>query len=362
MMKLVKYRIPELRFLIGVSLLGLCVLGCQPEPKVETITVPLSQSGLPIKVASESRMVVAVAVRDDATWFFKVTGPASLVDQTETSWIDFLKQVSFGADGNPVWQAPADWKVGGERAGRFATLFVASQGSERVEMAISSLGPDFDVLSNFNRWRGQMGLAPTSAAELDDEVGELEFTDGKYLMFDRKGSMQGMGGPPFANGGMAAAETARPEDVRAEAVEATSSAEVPELRYEIPSGWELVPNVPVVALRLEKKMDDAVLQISVTPMPSKLALWPNSVQSWLAETGAVANLDEIMASRTRPIQVSGASAQRIDLVDLEGSTKHVVGVRCELGDRAWFVKLAGPPQRVEESLADFDQFLASLKF
>ena len=146
-----------------VGLFSLC--GCQPEEKIETISVPLARSGLPIKTPTEDRMVVAVALRPEATWFFKINGPARALGQTEPSWIGFLKQIQFGTDGQPTWELPDGWRStpstnNSPLAARFATLQIPNPDREKVELVVSKLGPDFDRLSNFNRWRGQLGLPP----------------------------------------------------------------------------------------------------------------------------------------------------------------------------------------------------------
>ncbi|MEQ1906971.1 MAG: hypothetical protein ABL888_22495, partial [Pirellulaceae bacterium] len=290
------------------ALAGLYFLcGCQPAEKIETVTVPLSRSGLPIKTPTEDRMVVAVAVRPDATWFFKINGTARGVGQTEASWIGFLKQIQFGSDGQPTWELPDGWRSvpstnNSPLAARFATLQIPNPDREKVELVVSKLGPEFDRLSNFNRWRGQLGLPPIGEEGLKDEVGELEFNGGKFLMFDRTGTSTGGMTPPMAGGPAAQPPVAPP------------TSPTPEVAHETPNGWTVNPNASVVAVRMEKKVDDMQFVISVTPLPPKLISWSESVGNWVAETVSTANPTGIESEKTRAIEVAGVSGKRIDLV------------------------------------------------
>ncbi len=332
--------------------------GCQPTEKIETITVPLARSGLPIKVPTEDRMVVAVAVRPDATWFFKINGSARALSQTEASWIGFLKKIEFGPDGQPAWELPEGWRLGPSTnnsplAARFATIQIPNPERERVELVVSKLGPDFDRLSNFNRWRGQLGFPPIDEQSLAEEIGELEFAGGKFLMFDRTGKSNGAMTPP-----MAGAVNTMPSGAPSEP---TQTATTPTVAYDTPNGWTVNQNASVVAVRLEKKVDDQRFVISVTALPPKLISWSESVENWVAETGTTAKAVEITSEKTQTIEVAGVTGKRIDLVDLPDAARAIVSVSFEAKNKAWFAKLSGPATSIKDHIADFEQFLSSLQ-
>ncbi|MBX3317155.1 MAG: hypothetical protein KF902_09875 [Phycisphaeraceae bacterium] len=72
---------------------------------------------------------------------------------------------------NWPWRAPATWRlVPGERPMRLATYEMQSP-SGPIEVAISRFPGDVGgMLANVNRWRGQVGLPPTTEAELAEMI------------------------------------------------------------------------------------------------------------------------------------------------------------------------------------------------
>ncbi|MDX1945772.1 MAG: hypothetical protein SFU86_10280 [Pirellulaceae bacterium] len=65
-----------------------------------------------------------------------------------------------------TFEIPAGWTAGQQN--QFSKLaFNVSDGEKSLVITVSQLGPAAgDVLQNINRWRGQVGLAPTTIAEL----------------------------------------------------------------------------------------------------------------------------------------------------------------------------------------------------
>lgn len=172
-----------------------------------------SPAGAETSVASDpatgpDRMLGAVVMRPDQAWFFKLTGPEAAVAEVEQAYLDFLKTVEFtGPNGAPVWKAPEGWVDGPPKAMRFATLMIPS-GDAKLELAISSLptqGGDVDayLLMNLNRWRGQLGLAPSTLDAMRGAEGELETIDlpggNQALVTNMRGKLTGGGMmAPFA--------------------------------------------------------------------------------------------------------------------------------------------------------------------
>ncbi len=71
-----------------------------------------------------------------------------------------------------TYDTPDGWKVG--QAGGFRkAAFSVTEGERRVEITVIDLRPS-GWLANVNRWRGQIKLPPTSAADLNKEVQEIE--------------------------------------------------------------------------------------------------------------------------------------------------------------------------------------------
>jgi hypothetical protein len=148
-----------------------------------------------------ARVIASVLHRDDTAWFFKLTGDSELVEKNKPAFIAFLKSVEFGgltapstmdlsqlppshpaipglevgtksaavADSGdkPTWTVPAGWQEGTLTQFLIAKYVVTDSNDQRAEVNISSLGRDGGgLLANVNRWRGQLGLAPATAAEV----------------------------------------------------------------------------------------------------------------------------------------------------------------------------------------------------
>lgn len=179
------------------------------------------------------RVVVAEVHRGDTAWYFKVTGPDSLVKAAKQDFQDSLKKVKFeaapaaaaaapaapaapsgmppmasgmgmgmgmpgaGATPNrPQWQVPAGWQE--QPAGQMvlAKYAIAGADNSKAEVAISAFPGDVGgTLANVNRWRGQIGLAPIAAEELDKNTQAVDTSAGKGTMVDLKGTSPRTGQP-----------------------------------------------------------------------------------------------------------------------------------------------------------------------
>jgi hypothetical protein len=72
---------------------------------------------------------------------------------------------------NLTFEMPAEWKE--KPAGSFnLKAFEVLDGKDRVDITISLAGGD--LIQNMNRWRGQIGLAEVSAAEIEAALKPLE--------------------------------------------------------------------------------------------------------------------------------------------------------------------------------------------
>jgi hypothetical protein len=155
------------------------------------------------------RILGVIQHRDDMAWFFKMTGDAGLVEQQKPAFVAFLKSLTFGAataqtelppshppvgdmgmgaapatagpissEGKPNWQVPAGWQeVSG---GQFLIAkFMLAGAAVNVSR---STGDGGGLLSNVNRWRGQLGLEPLkNDMELAHLVPGMDLPGGGHL-------------------------------------------------------------------------------------------------------------------------------------------------------------------------------------
>ncbi len=75
--------------------------------------------------------------------------------------------VPTASGGDLAWSAPASWQSRPASAMRKGTYILTGEGGATAELAITAFPGDVGGdLANVNRWRGQLQLAPITAAEL----------------------------------------------------------------------------------------------------------------------------------------------------------------------------------------------------
>jgi hypothetical protein len=143
------------------------------------------------------RMLGALVPFDGSTWFFKLTGPAALVEKEKPAYLKLLGSVKAGAApaaeaaapaaagptppaadmastavptaGGPglKWVAPANWQSKPASGMRKATFIAAGDAGTFAELSVTAFpGAVGGELANLNRWRGQLSLPPLAEAEL----------------------------------------------------------------------------------------------------------------------------------------------------------------------------------------------------
>lgn len=180
-----------------------------------------------------SRTVVAVLMRDGASWFFKLRGDKEVVADARKTFLEFLKSIHFAADhsdgppsatsenapanphadsaqlppnhpeispaaananepsggeGEPKWTVPSNWK---EKPPGMMVMksFDVKNGAGAATVAISSFpGEVGGKLANVNRWRGQMGLPKIEEGDFAKETQSLDVLGGKATLVDLKGT------------------------------------------------------------------------------------------------------------------------------------------------------------------------------
>ena len=170
---------------------------------------------------SPNSVVVAVLGHSGVTWFFKMIGPPEVVTAQKPALLDFLKSVSFvagagvasphgqqlaGGDNGqmpatspsameeipvadkPAWSVPADWHETAPGQMLLAKFVIAGPDG-KADVSVSKFpGEVGGLLANVNRWRGQVGLPPVGADELDKTCGSLDVPGGKATLVDVKGN------------------------------------------------------------------------------------------------------------------------------------------------------------------------------
>jgi hypothetical protein len=116
------------------------------------------------------------------------------VAEQVTAFQSLIQSIKF-VDGRPQWKLPAGWR---ERPGsgmRLATLELGSM-DQPLELSVIRLGTmgmsdAAYVLSNVNRWRGQLQLPPITAEQLDAETQRVQLEGATATLVNLVGALQG---------------------------------------------------------------------------------------------------------------------------------------------------------------------------
>jgi hypothetical protein len=132
--------------------------------------------------AADQRLIGAIFPRSTRTWFFKLMGPDRVVQEQMEGFLQLVGTVRFGdgEDSEPTWTLPHGWEQTPGSGMRFATVWIDAGAAEPLELSVIPLptagSPNDVLLSNINRWRGQVGLEPTTFDQLFDESDRFEET------------------------------------------------------------------------------------------------------------------------------------------------------------------------------------------
>ena len=273
-----------------------------------------------------------------------------------------------------------------------------------------------DLLPNLNRWEGQLGLAPTPAAEapakaraldVDGHTGQrvdLTGTDPKanaparllafILPHGRQAWSFKLLGPPDKVAAQEAAFDAFVASVRFtshdhgdEGTPTTAAAAAPGAapagpadnkayalkKFATPPGWVQDP-----AERTMREMtfnvagaggaDNERAELIVTKFArDRFGTILDNVNRWRREVGLPPTQDETQENFREVRTAAGARAVVFDFAPA-GDPAAAPGARRSFvamlpqGGEMWFVKLIGPPKTVADQRASYDAFLQSLEF
>lgn len=161
------------RFLLLAA--ALCV-GCKPSAKVTSYEV---KSDAPAATGAEAP-VAPVVVAAPVAKAPEVPKPAMQGNAA--------MQAEAASFGQPKWaELPTGWTTGAPNAMRKGSWVVAGPGTSKAEVAVTVFpGNVGGTTANVNRWRGQLGLAAASEAEVNAaaQAGKVGPDAGQLFRFD----------------------------------------------------------------------------------------------------------------------------------------------------------------------------------
>lgn len=348
---------------VFLAALTVSVFGCGESESIARYSVPKEEKTPTAPARTSPSPVADPSASDAKAWFFKLEGPPEQVGAAASQFKDVVESIRF-ENGRPTWSLPESWSETSGSGMRFATLTIegADPPLEVSVIPLPVFGEQQEYLKqNIDRWRGQIGLEPTSGSnwlETAKSAGEVQessagdvpvtFVDlrGKTEKFD-PARMLGAVLIPDAESAASSSASAGPPAA------ATSGSS---LTFETPDGWE--PGRTSAMRAASFKVTDGDREVDISAMTAggdELA----NVNRWRGQVGlqpiSQAELDE----SAREIDVDGSTGRLFELV---GEKETILAAIVPHDGRTWFFKLMGDPTLAEREKANFEAFVTSVKF
>lgn len=379
----------HLNLVFRTVLPGICLIttmlliGCGQEENITTYRVPkphvIHESNPPAvskaqddvrsfptesTPATPARMLGAVVPGEGKSWFFKLTGNPDAAAGIAPVFETFIQSIKF-ANGTPSWTTPEGWQQlpddDPKNAGifpRVATLMISTEG-EPLELSVTSLNGDGGgLLSNINRWRGQMSLPPLKEIQPDDALKQLTVEGKTATLVNLLGTSRSrsMGGrPPFASGTPPTTPTTTPS-------KPPSAPSKAPLTYTVPEGWTPGKgNIFSVAAFGVSGSGGTSVEITITPAGGDPI---SNINRWRGQIKLKPVSEAALKSELKTIDVDGIQASYVELVGPESAEvrQSILGVLAEKSGTTWFIKLRGDAELASKEKENFETFVRSIRF
>lgn len=366
-------------------------------PKIDTVFVSGPQATLenplqagPIRrtpsapASGPRRILGAVIPMEAGCYFLKATDSPERLQPLLSDFYSLVTEFAIDpATGKPKMALPDGW-VMNPRNDIAMAEFVSPSASGSIKFTVTVLAmPPADqwqgyLLSNINRWRGQLKLPDITESTLNEELISVNRPDSLLpgYIFDAIGS--GSGGmnspasttpssvPPPPPSSSPPSESGNSPSPPTPSVE-TSEAKKPDLKYELPEGWKSAPGTPfrLATFAIASPEGDSEVTVSMAlenPMGNTM-MWYQQISresdqekiKAMAES-TIAKADKITAKLGEGVLYTIRESEQVDAPMLL-----VASLPSEREDLHIFVKLRGPAKLVEAQRGNLMQFVQSLQ-
>jgi len=145
-----------------------------------------------------------------------------------------------------------------------------------------------------------------------------------------------------------------------------SAAAAPQLTWKTPAGWmEVPPSEMRVASFKVAGTGGKQADVSVIPLPGMAGTDAANVNRWRGQVGLPGLTDDDLQKAAEKVETGGQPAQLYDIAGANpdgGKPERILGVIQHRDDMAWFYKMTGDADLVEQQKPAFVEFLKSLNF
>lgn len=327
----------------------LCLLatpGCREEG-IRSYTVPPLPQADGASADGADRMLAAIVPGGGQAWFFKLVAPAGDVAPIADDVQTFFQSITVDeTTGKPQWRSPKGWEDGGPSGMRLTTL--RSPGGLELTVTGLTASDDWDagLLSNVNRWRGQLGLGDLTAGELAEQSQPLEAAGQGAIAVDFTGQFEGGGmAAPFAGRGLGGPPMTPPRARSQPAV----------IAYDTPEGWIEKPASAMRLATLKTGDSDAAAEAvaSVFPSTGVMGDVAANVNRWRSQVGLQPVDGDALNEVTETISIAGGEAAYTEAV---GDESAIFAAMLPRAGSIYFFKLTA--QNAAEAVANRDAFKA----
>jgi hypothetical protein len=385
--------------LAAVVFAGALVVGCGPTAEIRSYTVakevattpaagpaaaPITGAKPDANAKPTDRMIGAILPSGEISWFFKATGPIAEMDQQADAITSFFNTVDIkpGA-AKPEWKLPEAWKEQGASGMRVATLLIPAE-EKPIEMSVMTASGD--VLSNVNRWRGQMSLPHVDAAGLAKTVTEKKVGDATMTIVDLQGQFSntmaapfaGRGGP-FSGGaqppaGVGQGDVARPGTLPPghPTIDPHGGTGESPLTFKAPKSWPASKPDGMRKAMFLLKAGEPETRVTAIDFPKtagpKIADPLENINRWRLEVGLNPITKEELETAAQKIKIGGEEGHYAEMIpDAEREpggkpARATIAAMVSAGDVIWFFKLTGERDLVTRERNNFKAFLDSARF
>jgi len=367
------------RLLVGMFVV--LISACRPAESIETYTVPAEKPG-PRAASTEpaeptpqgeptDRMLAAILPVGEKAWFLKVVGPVAQIDPRAEEIAQFFASLQLAQkNAPPKWELPEGWTEKEGAGMRAATLMLPTEG-DPLELSVIGLPwragaspppatgspppPPAALLSNINRWRGQLQMPPITAEGLADCTQKRTLEETSVTVVDLRGWWKSSGMGPFM-GRPGAGMAKQP---------GAGTPRLAAVKFAAPGGWDVLPagGIRKAAYRLVKGDREAMITVIDFPADAGPVIADplSNVNRWRGEIGQPPISSEELAAMVETIQIDGQEGSYIPMIS-EGADRAILATMVENSGRIWFFKMIGDHSLVAEQQETFRNFLQSVQW